>query len=107
MNDVSQLSPKYVSPHQVTVITAISRNTLANLIKAGSIKAKRIALQTVVVEWDSVLKYLDSLPDIVGDSEIEARPKEVTVATAMEAYNDQRRKALDFFSEAQVRETQE
>jgi hypothetical protein len=37
---------------------------LTNLINLGILKAKRIDPQTVLIEWDSVQRYLDSWPDV-------------------------------------------
>jgi hypothetical protein len=56
---------KYGSPFQVTMATSISKHKLTNLINLGIIKAKRIDPQTVPIEWESVQRYLDSLPDAV------------------------------------------
>src|SRR5271166_2665518 len=67
MNDVSQFPLNYASPYQITMATAISRHRLEDLIKAGVIKAKRVDAQTVLIEWDSVRNYIDSLPDVVGE----------------------------------------
>ena len=63
MNDMANIPLKYGSPFQVTMATSISRNNLANLINLGVIKAKRVDSQTVLIEWDSVQRYLDSQPD--------------------------------------------
>jgi hypothetical protein len=62
MNDMS-VQLKYGSPFQVSMATSISKYKLTNLINAGVIKAKRFDAQTVLIEWDSVQRYLDSLPD--------------------------------------------
>jgi hypothetical protein len=64
MNDVSQSMLQYGSPYQVSLATSISHHKLENLIKAGVIKAKRIDAQTVLIEWESVRSYIDSLPDV-------------------------------------------
>jgi hypothetical protein len=91
MNDMAEVL-KYVSPHQVTMATAISKDKLTNLINLGVIKAKRVDARTVLIELDSVLSYINSLPDV--EPEIEARHDEVTLDSAMKDYNDQRRKAM-------------
>jgi hypothetical protein len=62
MNDMS-VHLKYGSPFQVTMATSISKYKLTNLINLGVIKAKRVDAQTVLIEWESVQRYLDSLPD--------------------------------------------
>jgi hypothetical protein len=83
MNDVSQLPLKYVSPYQVYIATSISRDKLANLINLGILKAKRVDPRTVLIEWDSVARYLDSLPDVAP--EVEAlKHEELTLAFAMQ-----------------------
>jgi hypothetical protein len=63
MNAMADLSLRYGSPFQVTMATSISKHKLTNLINLGVIKAKRVDAQTVLIEWDSVQRYLDSLPD--------------------------------------------
>jgi hypothetical protein len=100
LNDISQSPLKYASPYQVTMATSISRHKLENLIKAGIVKAKRVDSQTVVIEWDSVVRYLDSLPDVA--QEAETQHDQVTVASAMQSYNEVRRKAFDLFSNAEA-----
>jgi hypothetical protein len=69
MNDVLQFPLNYASPYQITMATAISRHKLENLIKPGVIKAKRVDAQTVLIGWDSVRNYIDSLPDVVGETD--------------------------------------
>jgi hypothetical protein len=91
---MSQFPLKYVSPHQVTLVTSISRDKLTNLINLGLIRAKRVDARTVVIDWDSVLAYLDSLPDVVGETETEAPSESVTIASAMQSYNEERRRAI-------------
>jgi hypothetical protein len=95
MNDMSVLL-KYGSPFQVSMATSISKYELTNLINAGVIKAKRVDAQTVLIEWDSVQRYLDSLPDATYPEA--PQPKEITTNEAMEAFNDQRAKAMDLFT---------
>jgi hypothetical protein len=63
INDMSQSPLKYGSPYQVTMATSISTYKLTNLINVGIIKAKRIDAHTVLIDWDSVQRYLNSLPD--------------------------------------------
>jgi hypothetical protein len=63
MNGMSQVRLKYGSPYQITMATSISKHKLTNLINLGVLKAKRIDAQTVLIEWESVQRYLDSLPD--------------------------------------------
>ena len=60
MNDMSE---KYMSPYRCSNYSGISRHRLTPLINLGLIKAKRIDAQTVLIEWESVQRYLDSLPD--------------------------------------------
>jgi hypothetical protein len=69
INDMSQFPLEYGSPYQVSMATSISRFKLENLIKAGVIKAKRIDDKTMLIEWDSVAKYIDSLPDALVETE--------------------------------------
>jgi hypothetical protein len=95
MNDMSQFPLEYGSPYQVSMATSISRFKLENLIKAGTIKAKRFDAQTVLIEWDSVRRYIDSLPDVELEV-VEAAPPD-----GMKSFNDQRRRAMDLFSGAQ------
>ena len=64
MNDMWQAPLKYGSPYQITMATSISKHKLTNLINLGVLKAKRIDAQTVLIEWNSVQRYLDSLPDV-------------------------------------------
>jgi hypothetical protein len=92
MTDMSQLR-KYVSPHEITMATAISKDRLTTLSTLGVIKAKRVDARTVLIELDSVIEYIDSLPDVVGEQA--ARHDEVTLESAMKDFNDQRRKAMD------------
>jgi hypothetical protein len=54
--------------------TALSRYKLENLIKSGKIHAKRVDEQTVLIELDSVRRYINSLPDVTGEKETEAHP---------------------------------
>jgi hypothetical protein len=93
MNDVTQIPLKYLSPFQVTMATSISRYKLENLIRSGAIKAKRMDPQTILIDWDSVARYLDSLPDVAPETD-HAAPHD-----PMEAYKRQYRKAMDLFSE--------
>jgi hypothetical protein len=93
MNDVSEVC-KYISPRQITLATSISKDKLTNLINLGLIKAKRVDARTVLIELESVLSYIDSLPDVLAP-ETEALANEVTLESAMKDYNDMRRKALD------------
>jgi hypothetical protein len=93
MNDVAQLPLKYISPFQVTMATSISRYKLENLIRSGVIKAKRMDSQTVLIEWDSVARYLDSLPDVAQETD------HVAPQDPMDSYRVQYRKAMDLFSE--------
>jgi hypothetical protein len=95
INDMSQFPLQYASPYQVSMATSISRHKLENLIKAGIIKAKRIDAQTVLIEWDSVERYINSLPDVALDVVDEAP------SNGMKSFNDQRRQAMDLFPEAQ------
>jgi hypothetical protein len=92
MNDMSQLL-KYVNPHEITMATAISKARLTNLINLGVIKAKRIDARTVLIELESVIRYINSLPDVVGEQA--AHHDEVTLDSAMKDYNAERRKAMD------------
>jgi hypothetical protein len=62
--------------------TSISRYKLENLIKAGVIKANRVDAQTVLIEWESVRRYIDSLPDIELEMAAEA-PSDL-----MKSFND-------------------
>jgi hypothetical protein len=78
------------------MMTAISRDKLQNLIKAGVLRAKRVDERTVLIELDSFLQYLDSLPDVGAE---EARHGEVTLESAMKSYRAEQRKAHDLFSE--------
>jgi hypothetical protein len=93
MNDLSCLNLDYASPHQVVMATAISKDKLTNLINLGLIRAKRVDEKTVLIELKSVRRYIDSLPDVVGETE--ARHEEVTMASAMKDFNEVRRRALD------------
>jgi hypothetical protein len=80
----------------VSMATSISKYKFTKLINAGVIKAKRVDAQTVLIEWDSVQRYLDSLPDATY---LEApQTKEITVQDAMQSFNDQRAKAMDLFT---------
>jgi hypothetical protein len=54
---------KYRSPYRCSNYTGIRRQRLTSLINLGVIKAKRIDAQTVLIEWESVQRYLDSLPE--------------------------------------------
>ena len=63
------------SPFEVTMATAISRYKLEKLIDSGLIKAKRVDRNTVLIEWESVQKYIDGLPDAAPLSE-EAQPQD-------------------------------
>ena len=96
MNDMSQASLKYGSPYQITMATSISTHKLTNLINLGTIQAKRIDTQTVLIEWDSVQRYLHSLPDATYPEA--QQPKELTANEARKAFNDQRAKAMDLFT---------
>jgi hypothetical protein len=93
MNDVAQLPLKYISPFQVTMATSIFRHKLGNLIRSGAIKAKRMDPQTVLIEWDSVARYLDSLPDVAQEHD-HAAPQDPT-----DSCHAQYHKAMDLFSE--------
>jgi hypothetical protein len=95
MNDIPQLPLKYASPFQVTIATAISRDKLTKLIHNGIIKAKRVDAHTVLVEWDSVARYLDSSPDVAQE------PDHVAQQDPMDSYKGQYRQAMDLFAEAQ------
>jgi hypothetical protein len=96
MNDMTHIALKYGSPFQITMATSISRHKLANLINLGVIKAKRVDAQTVLIEWESVQRYLDSLPDATYYPEKEA-PPESTPQEGMKSFNDQMTKAMDLF----------
>jgi hypothetical protein len=96
MNDMSHGRLKYGSPYQITMATSISKHKLTNLINLGVLKAKRIDAQTVLIEWESVQRYLDSLPDATYPEA--HQPKEITANEAMEAFNDQRVKAMELFT---------
>jgi hypothetical protein len=69
---------------------------LTNLINLGVLKAKRIDAQTVLIEWESVQRYLDSLPDATYPEA--PQTIEITVQDAMQSFNDQRAKAMDLFT---------
>jgi hypothetical protein len=94
-------SPKYTAPHQVSLITAISKERLINLINTGAIKAKRFNAGTVLIEIDSVIRYIESLPDVVPETTDTAAQHHVTYDSAMKSYKAEYRKAMDLFSEAQ------
>jgi hypothetical protein len=96
MNDMLQAPSKYGSPYQITMATSISKHKLTNLINLGVLKAKRIDAQTALIEWESVQRYLDSLPDATYPETPQA--KEITVQDAMQSFNDQRAKAMDLFT---------
>jgi hypothetical protein len=95
-NDMSQTPLKYGSLYQITMATSISKHKLTNLINLSIIKAKRIDAQTVLIEWESVQRYLDSLPDATYPEA--PQTKEMTVQDAMQSFNDQRAKAMDLFT---------
>jgi hypothetical protein len=84
---------KYISPYRCINYSGISRQRLVSLINLGVIKAKRVDAQTVLIEWESVQRYLDSLPDATypeKDAPIEATPQD-----SMKTFSDQRAKAMD------------
>jgi hypothetical protein len=95
---MSQAPLKYGSQYQITMATSISKYKLTDLINLGIIKAKRIDAQTVLIEWESVQRYLDSLPDATSSEG--QQPKEVTQSGAIESFNDQRNRAMDLFTSA-------
>lgn len=68
MSHVSKITPilTYGSPFEVTMATAISRYKLDKLIDSGLIKAKRVDKNTILIEWESVQKYIDGLPDAMA-----------------------------------------
>jgi hypothetical protein len=78
--------------------TSISRSKLANLINLAIIRAKRFDAQTVLIEWDSVQRYLDALPDATYPEA--PQPKETKVQEAVQSFNDQRVRAMDLFTDA-------
>ena len=92
---MTDMSEKYISPYRCSNYSGISRQRLTSLINLGLIKAKRIDAQTVLIEWESVQRYLDSLPDATYP-EKEA-PPESTPQEGMKSFNDQMTKAMDLF----------
>jgi hypothetical protein len=84
---------RYISPHQLTLMTAISRDKLNNLVKAGILKAKRVDERTVVIELDSVIAFLKNLPDVTMEED------HVAQTDPIKSYKAEYRKAMDLFSE--------
>jgi hypothetical protein len=87
---------RYLSPYRCSSYSGISRQRLASLVNLGVIKAKRVDTQTVLIEWESVQHYLDSLPDATYPEK--DAPPETTPQDSMNSFNDQRVKAMDLFS---------
>ena len=86
MNDMAHIPLKYGSPFQITMATSISKHKLNNLINLGTIKTKRVDAQTVLIEWESVQRYLDSLPDATYPKA--PQKLESIVQEAMQSYHD-------------------
>jgi hypothetical protein len=80
----------YASPYEIANSTAMSKDKLANLIKGGLIKAKRIDGK-VYIQIASVRSFFESFPDIVPESEAEATP----LKSGPESFNEQRREAMN------------
>jgi hypothetical protein len=98
MNDMANAPLKYVLHIKSLWQHLFPEAKLANLINLGIIKAKRIDAQTVLIDWESVQRYLDALPDATYPEA--PQPKETTVQDAMQSFNDQRAKAMDLFTSA-------
>jgi len=77
----------YASPYEIAMSTSMSKDKLANLIKSGLIKAKRLDGR-VLIEIASLRHFFESLPDVELESE-DAPPK-----SGPESFTEQRQQAM-------------